>query len=103
MTELSDYQRTVEKPQLERFNDRLRRRDLQIAELRIAAQQATAIALEAAALVADNAAKEAERVGLLHGESTDNRSRLFARAREATAIAERIRKLKPPAERCSDE
>ena len=77
------------------LNLRIQRQALRIRELEIAAEQATAIAVEAAALVADNAASEAERTGQMHPENSDSRGRMFARAREATAIAERIRKLAP--------
>lgn len=44
----------------------------------------------ACADIARAAAKEAERVGLMHPEESPSRDRMFARAREAYAIAVEI-------------
>ena len=49
--------------------------------------------VEACAKVADDAAKEAERIGKLHPEDSESRSRMFARSREAASIAASIRAL----------
>jgi hypothetical protein len=50
--------------------------------------------IEMCAKVADDAADEAERIGKLHPEHSDSRGRMFARSREASAIAAAIRSLK---------
>jgi hypothetical protein len=55
-------------------------------------------AREAAAKVARAAAAEAERIGKLHDEDSDSRSRMFARAREAGYIASGIASMPLPAQ-----
>jgi len=46
---------------------------------------------EECAKVADNASKEAEKIGRQHPEDRESRDRMFARAREAGYIAAEIR------------
>lgn len=49
--------------------------------------------VERCAAIADRHAKSCEKTGTLHPEESDSRSRMYARSREATYIAEDIRSL----------
>jgi hypothetical protein len=82
----------------ERYDeDRIRCGEMDSDPLVQAFAKAIADEQERCARKADDAAKEAERIGLLLPEDSDSRSRMFARSREASAIANSIRGVTPNA------